>query len=85
MDRAAYLRDAALRSELAPGEQLLWHASPDPRRLKAAFAIWVFAVPWTVFSLVWTALATLPWAAGPPKDAMGWGFGIAFPLSLIHI
>lgn len=80
MDQAAYALEAALRGELAPGEQVLWRASPDPRRLKSAFGIWFFAVPWTVFSLVWTGLATMPWLAGPPKDAMGWGFGIAFPL-----
>lgn len=77
---AAFGLTAALNSELAVGERVLWSASPDPRRLKAAFGMWFFAVPWTVFSLVWTGLATAPWLSGPPHDAMGWGFGIAFPL-----
>lgn len=76
----AFHLTAALNGELAAGERLLWSASPDPRRLKAAFGMWFFAVPWTVFSLVWTGLATAPWFSGPPHDAMGWGFGIAFPL-----
>lgn len=77
---AAFALDAAMRGQLAPGERLLWSAAPDPRRLKAAFGIWLFAVPWTVFSLVWTGLAASPWLARPARTAWEWGFGIAFPL-----
>lgn len=49
--------DAELRRELATGERVLWQAMPDPRRLKLAYAIWIFAIPWTLFSLVWTGIA----------------------------
>jgi hypothetical protein len=71
---------AALQAELAPGERLQWNGRPDPHRLKAEFAVWAFAIPWTVFSCVWTGIAASPWLAGPPSDGIGWGFGIAFPL-----
>jgi hypothetical protein len=49
--------ETELRSGLASGEQVLWLSMPDPTRLKAAFAMWLFAIPWTAFSLAWTGLA----------------------------
>jgi len=43
--------ESILRRELLPAERLLWSGRPDPARLRAAFAIWLFAVPWTAFAL----------------------------------
>ncbi len=72
---------AILRRELLPGERVLWSASPAPRKLRAAYAIWLFAVPWTAFALMWEAMAFLPWfASSNTPDAMKWSFGIVFPL-----
>lgn len=54
--RMAQLR-AALERELGPEEVVLWHgwqlARLDPRM----FGIYLFAVPWTAFSLAWTGIA----------------------------
>lgn len=50
--------EARLRSELVTGERLLWSARPNGIGL-APFAIWLFAIPWTAFSLFWMAMAGL--------------------------
>lgn len=72
---------ARLGSELAAGERLLWSAQPRARHQLGAFGIWVFAIPWTVFALVWESFAIMPWfAATRAPDAVAWGMGIAFPL-----
>jgi len=49
--------EAALGRELAAGERVLWHGVPDPKYLNRAFAMWLFAIPWTAFSLAWTGIA----------------------------
>jgi hypothetical protein len=69
------------------GESLLWAARPD-RRIQALLscAIWLFAIPWTAFSLFWISV---PVAAlyesyfgvniGAPRGAasgMMWAFAI---------
>lgn len=73
--------DSILRRELMPGERLLWSGRPDPARLRAAFAIWFFAVPWTAFALFWEAMTFLPWMASTHTPAaITWSFGIIFPL-----
>ena len=73
--------DSILRRELMLGERLLWSGKPDPDRLRAPFAIWFFAVPWTAFALFWEAMALLPWL-GSTHTPLGiqWSFGIIFPL-----
>ncbi|MGL4242249.1 MAG: hypothetical protein ACRCTI_14160, partial [Beijerinckiaceae bacterium] len=39
------------------GEKLLWAAQPDVRwAVLASCAIWMFAIPWTAFSLFWEAM-----------------------------
>ncbi len=74
------LRDI-VRRELLPGESLLWHARPDPRRLHAPFFLWLFAVPWTAFALFWEAMALMPLlGGGHTPDAVRYTFGIAFPI-----
>ena len=73
--------DNALRGELVAGERLIWSAQPIARRLKAGFGIWLFAIPWTAFSLLWIIMALMPWmtSTGTP-DGIKWSFGIVFPL-----
>ena len=73
--------ETILRRELLPGERLLWSGRPDPSRLRAIFAIWFFAVPWTAFALFWEAMALLPWMASSHTPlGIQWSFGIIFPL-----
>jgi hypothetical protein len=73
--------EAVLRRELLPGEQLAWTGRPDPSRMKAAFAMWFFAIPWTAFALFWETMALSPWFAsrGAP-DGMTMLIGVIFPL-----
>ncbi|WP_324075185.1 MAG: hypothetical protein RSE14_00555 [Erythrobacter sp.] len=76
-DRTARLR-LALERELRPGESVLWHgwqlARIDPRQ----FLGYVFAIPWTAFSLAWTGIAVAAVAsAGPGENELGlvaWAF-----------
>ncbi|HEX9952239.1 MAG TPA: hypothetical protein VGB53_10750 [Rubricoccaceae bacterium] len=52
--------DALARDELARGEAVEWAAPPDARRAAlSALGIWIFAIPWTAFSVFWTAMASL--------------------------
>lgn len=71
-----------LRRDLAPGEDVLWLAMPDPKRLNIAFGIWVFAVPWTAFSLLWTGIALTAYLSSFGQANVGgapwWGW--IFPL-----
>jgi hypothetical protein len=71
---------AMLQAELIPGEQLVWTGKPDARRLHRIFAIWAFAIPWTVFACAWTALALQPWFGGLPESVSNWSLGAAFPV-----
>jgi hypothetical protein len=72
--RMAQLR-AALERELGSEETVLWHGWQLGRIDPRLFGIYIFAVPWTAFSLMWTVLA-----AGA-IGASGIGLaGIAFPL-----
>lgn len=42
--------------ELQPGEVVTWAGQPDPNRLMlTGFALWLFFIPWTAFSLFWVA------------------------------
>ncbi|NJS14969.1 MAG: hypothetical protein HC788_10590 [Sphingopyxis sp.] len=75
--RMAQLR-GALERELGPDEDVLWHGwhlgQIDPRD----FMIYVFAVPWTAFSIAWTGIAAMA-IAGSGEDGPGL-IGWAFPL-----
>lgn len=45
-----------VRSELKPGESIVWVGQPDPKRaVWFGFALWFFFIPWTAFALFWTA------------------------------
>jgi hypothetical protein len=40
--------------ELKMGENLLWLGKPDPvRSMIEGYVLWIFAIPWTIFSLSW--------------------------------
>ena len=73
--------DAALRAELAAGERIIWSARPDPRRMLGVLWAWLFAIPWTLFSLVWIGVASIAFVSGATGDApdFSWWF-IAMPL-----
>ncbi|MFO6448305.1 hypothetical protein ACLBKU_14320 [Erythrobacter sp. NE805] len=68
----------ALERELAPDEAVQWHGWQLGRIDPRAFLLYVFAVPWTAFSLFWTVMA----AAGIAASGLT-GLGLlawAFPL-----
>lgn len=69
----------ALKGEVG-AERLLWHAQPDPRRQVMAFAIYIFAIPWTAFALFWDVMALTPWLVPSTPTWVAWTFGILFPL-----
>lgn len=75
--RMAQLR-AALERELGPDEDVLWHGWHLGRIDPRDFLIYVFAVPWTVFSIAWTGFAAAA-IAGAGDDGPGL-IGWAFPL-----
>ena len=75
----------AVSREMRTGERLQWQGLQLARLSARSFAIYFFAIPWTVFSLFWTGLA----AAGVASFAeegpglLGWAFplfGVPFIL-----
>lgn len=75
------LLDTALRRELATGERILWSAQPRASRLLSGFGIWLFAIPWLVFSLFFVGMTLLPWAdTSNTPNGIKWSFGIFMPL-----
>lgn len=67
--------------EAAQGERILWAGQPQPRRMWPFFGIWLFAIPWTVFSLFWEGMALSPWfASTKAPDHITWTFGIVMPI-----
>lgn len=79
--RRQFQFSSELRRELAAGEHILWEAMPDRRRMLSAFGMWLFAIPWTLFSLVWTGIAlTMYWSGIGSEDANVAYWGWIFPL-----
>lgn len=47
------------QAQLEPGEQLLWHSKPDPKRyVLGSLFIVLFGIFWTAFALFWMAGAS---------------------------
>lgn len=70
-------RIAALLDELEPDEQLLWHSFQHVRPTGKIPEIYLFAIPWTAFAVIWMALAF--WLTGGTRigdDPMA----VLFPL-----
>jgi len=70
--------ELALQRELQTRERVLWKGRPQSRISWMSFGIYLFAVPWTAFSLFWTMMAYTGIESMKPADA-----GIiayAFPL-----
>lgn len=74
------LRDAATRE--FQGERILWAGRPSASRaFWAGTLVWLFAIPWTAFSLGWEAMALQGWLSGKPSpSATHTVMGIVFPL-----
>ena len=74
----------AIRKELQSGERILWQGQPIVERVfKMALAIYLFAIPWTAFSLFWEAMALSPWLAmsgNPEANKTAQIVGVVFPL-----
>jgi hypothetical protein len=68
----------ALERELRPDEVALWHGWQLGRVELRSFGIYVFAIPWTAFALMWTALAG--GAVFQMEDSGAGWLGWAFPL-----
>jgi hypothetical protein len=73
----AHLR-AALERELRPDEEVLWHGWQLGRIDPRLFLIYIFALPWTAFSLAWTGIAVAA-VASAGEDGPGL-IAWAFPL-----
>ena len=73
--------EIALQRELQGEERVLWKARPLSRILWPAFAIWLFAVPWTAFSVFWTAMAF----AGVDSMADDGGIWLAYGFPLFGV
>lgn len=69
--------DMALSRELQTGERVLWQGRPLPRVLVKGFGIYLFAIPWTAFSLFWMTMAA--GGAVASWDSIG-PLALAFPL-----
>lgn len=67
----------ALDRELQAGERVLWSGKRLARVSWGGLAIWLFAVPWTAFSLFWMAGASMGAQAG--SETFGF-LAWAFPL-----
>ena len=68
----------ALHRELAADEAVLWHGWQLGRLEPQAFGLYLFAIPWTAFSVMWTAIAFGAMAQSG-DGGPGW-IGWAFPL-----
>ena len=68
----------ALERELQGDEAVVWHGWKLARLELRSFGIYLFAIPWTAFSLLWTTVATIG-TASLGDDGPGW-IGWAFPL-----
>lgn len=71
--------ELALQRELDGDERVIWKGKQLARVSLKAFAIYLFAVPWTAFALFWTAMASFGVSAMEDEGPAGW-MAWAFPL-----
>ena len=66
----------ALERELQAGETVEWHGWQQGRIDPKLFLSYIFAVPWTAFSLAWTGIAAAAVASGGAEDVglVAWAF-----------
>ena len=64
------------------GEAIRWVGRPSAGRVLAtSLLIWLFAVPWTAFSIAWVIMAGQSWLSATPSIRSLHGLtGVAFPL-----
>lgn len=69
-----------LEEELEDGETLLWFGFPEPRRAaRTTLPIFLFAIPWTLFSFFWVGAAA--WGMwGESGDGTPLFMKVLFPL-----
>ncbi|MEE4538414.1 MAG: hypothetical protein V2J51_08005 [Erythrobacter sp.] len=69
----------ALGRELHSDEEVVWQGPQMARLELRNFALYLFAIPWTAFSLFWTAMAFAAFLGWEDGGWESW-LGIAFPL-----
>lgn len=79
--------ELALTHEMRDGEEVAWQGMKLARIEPKGFGIWLFAIPWTAFSLFWTAMASLATVATDDSvGILGWAFPLfGTPFILIGI
>ena len=72
----------AIQGELGPDESLLWSGRPDPvRSSRGAYGCWIFAIPWTGFTVFWMLGAAGLLFPGPKHGSVVFAlFGMPFLL-----
>ncbi|MFA6280273.1 MAG: hypothetical protein WC612_05735 [Bdellovibrionales bacterium] len=80
----APIQTELVQAELSGGERLLWTGRPLAFRVfMSTLIIYLFAIPWTAFSLFWEAMAISLWftkAGDKMPEGMGRAVMIVFPL-----
>lgn len=77
-------RQSVASAELEHGEHLVWYGQPSGAVMaKSTWPVFIFAVPWTLFSLFWTGMALFI-TDGIESGVFGWLFPL-FGLPFIGI
>jgi hypothetical protein len=67
--------------EVTSCEQVRWSEQPNPlRQMLPAFALWLFAIPWTAFALFWETAALGIWFGKTPDNDTVASLGIIMPI-----
>lgn len=82
---------AVVRRE-TPGELIRWTGRPSAKQaLLWSMLIWLFAIPWTAFSLFWEGMVLAPFITGAPQvpganwGKVGMGVAVLFGLPFVLI
>ncbi|MFN4113084.1 MAG: hypothetical protein ACK4GD_04005 [Sphingomonadaceae bacterium] len=66
--------ESLLRQELLPGERLLWHARAVARIKRGTVPVFLFAIPWTAFSLFWIGMSFVMISSSAEDPWLMWVF-----------